>query len=145
MDNEKLLSHAEKFGFGKVYDDKSEPDLYYYQYFVEARGFGKWAVTKGQLTCYDSKKKDFVREPTQSSRTDEFLETTRFSLEEAVNIVQRYSLFCYDYCIFLNIKEHEQNGMKDKPDHICLKYNKIVKHGAFHPKLVRCKECQDDD
>ena len=56
-----------------------------------------------------------------------------------------YQDFCPDNCEYLSITEAEQNKHPDKPDHICLKYNIRIKHGAFHPKLVRCKECLNDD
>jgi hypothetical protein len=50
--------------------------------------------------------------------------------------------FCYDDCTFLSITEKEQNKMgRHKPPHLCTKYNKQVKHGAFHPKLMKLNEC----
>lgn len=56
-----------------------------------------------------------------------------------------YLDFCPDNCEYLSITEAEQNKHPGKPDHICLKYNIRVKHGAFHPMLMRCKECLKDD
>jgi hypothetical protein len=49
--------------------------------------------------------------------------------------------FCPVRCEHLSITEDEQNKRQDKPDHICLKYNQRVKHGAYHPRLFRCNEC----
>lgn len=49
--------------------------------------------------------------------------------------------FCPVRCEYLSITEEEQNIRKDKPNHICLKYNQRVKHGAYHPRLIRCNEC----
>lgn len=53
--------------------------------------------------------------------------------------------FCPAGCEYLSITEEEQNKLQDKPDHICLKYDKRVKHGAYHPLLFRCRECVVDD
>jgi hypothetical protein len=56
------------------------------------------------------------------------------------------NIFCpCQKCTYLNYSEEEQNTMKPKPDHICLKYNVRLKHGAFHPKLIRCEECLKDE
>lgn len=53
--------------------------------------------------------------------------------------------FCPGDCGHLSITEVEQNKNPNKPDHICLKYNVRVKHGPFHPKLMRCEECLKND
>ncbi len=52
--------------------------------------------------------------------------------------------FCPENCEYLSITETEQNKHPDKPDHICLKYNTRVKHGSFHPMLIRCEGCLKD-
>jgi hypothetical protein len=145
MDDENLLMHAVKFGFGRKYEDVRRPELYDYSYFIENRGLKGWAVTDIWKSCYDSEINEFIWEPSPFARTDKFLETTRFSLDEAIKIVQRYAMFCYDYCIFLNLKEFEQDAMKTKEAHVCMKYNQQVTHGIFHPKLIRCKECLRND
>lgn len=49
--------------------------------------------------------------------------------------------FCPSHCEYLSITEEEQNKIRPKPDHICLKYNQRVKHGAYHPALMKCVEC----
>jgi hypothetical protein len=49
--------------------------------------------------------------------------------------------FCSELCGYLNYTEEEQNKLKNKPNHICLKYNKRLKHLQYHPKIVRCDEC----
>ena len=48
---------------------------------------------------------------------------------------------CPDDCEHLSITEAEQNRRKDKPDHICRKYNVRVKHGPYHSKIMKCEEC----
>ena len=53
--------------------------------------------------------------------------------------------FCSKNCEHLSITEEEQNTVNTKPDHICLKYNQRVKHGAYHPLLMKCVECMVDD
>jgi hypothetical protein len=52
--------------------------------------------------------------------------------------------FCPDTCGYLNYTEAEQNRHKDKPNHICLKYNKRLKHEIYHPWILRCRECIDN-
>ena len=53
-------------------------------------------------------------------------------------------LICPQYsCKYLNITELEQNKLPGKPDHRCLKWNKRLIHGVFHPELIRCQECID--
>jgi hypothetical protein len=39
--------------------------------------------------------------------------------------------FCPVNCEYLGITEEEQNKRKDKPDHICLKYNQRVNLTLF--------------
>ena len=51
------------------------------------------------------------------------------------------STFCPDVCTYLSCTESEQNKVRPKSDHICLKYNVRVKHEIFHPKIMRCKMC----
>jgi len=52
---------------------------------------------------------------------------------------------CPDYCEHLSITESEQNRRKDKPDHICRKYNVRIIHGPFHPKIMKCDVCISDE
>lgn len=61
--------------------------------------------------------------------------------EQDFEYAEKHNLLCDDWCEYLSIKELEQRKHPDKPDHICLKYNTRVKHGPFHPKLMRCEEC----
>lgn len=58
--------------------------------FVEKRGEGKWCVRAFGNTVVD---RDLKRqyEPMPSSRTDEFIAATRFSLDEAFDIARRYN------------------------------------------------------
>lgn len=46
--------------------------------------------------------------------------------------------FCPDECRFLSPWERFQSAHKM---HICRKYKKRVKHGRFHPKLIKLPEC----
>lgn len=58
--------------------------------FVEKRGEGKWCVRAFGNTVVD---RDLNRqyEPMPSSRTEEFIAATRFSLDEAFDIARRYN------------------------------------------------------
>lgn len=58
--------------------------------FVEKRGEGKWCVRAFGNTVVD---RDLKRqyEPMPSSRTEEFIAATRFSLDEAFDIAKRYN------------------------------------------------------
>lgn len=49
--------------------------------------------------------------------------------------------FCPVNCEYLSITEAAQNKRINKPDHICLKYLIRVKHGAFHPNIMKCDQC----
>ncbi len=51
-----------------------------------------------------------------------------------------YNPFCGE-CRFLSITEKEQNKLKNKPDHICRKYDNKLVHLQFHPRILKCKEC----
>ena len=55
------------------------------------------------------------------------------------------NMFCSDICGYLNYTELEQNKFKNKPNHICLKYNKQLKHGIFHPLIMKCNECKAEE
>ena len=57
---------------------------------IEKRGEGKWCVQVFGGTVLD---RDLNRhyEPMPSSRTEEFITATRFTLEEAFDIAQRYN------------------------------------------------------
>lgn len=52
--------------------------------------------------------------------------------------------FCPGQCEYLSITEEEQDKIRQKQDHICLKYNQRVKHGAYHPLLMKCVECMNN-
>lgn len=87
LTNEELLKHAVKFGFGKVQMHR-KPEAYKY-YIVNCElGLDKWKITQDDEFCYSDEERDFVYEPLPSSRTVEFLKSTRFSLEEAIKIVE---------------------------------------------------------
>jgi len=53
-----------------------------------------------------------------------------------------YNPFCNE-CRFLSITEKEQDKLKEKPDHICEKYDVKLVHLQFHPKILKCHECLD--
>jgi len=134
LSNEELLKHATQFDFEYV----NEKIL-----SIRFRDANSWCVSlRGD--CYDKKLKMFVWEPSPSNITDEFLRATRFSLEDAIEIIQGQLQLCDDGCRFLSITEEEQNKLKPKPNHICLKYNTRVKHVIYHPRLMRCRECLMD-
>jgi hypothetical protein len=46
---------------------------------------------------------------------------------------------CNPNCIWLDPKENGQT--KRKEAHLCTRYNKVLKHGIFHPELIACEEC----
>lgn len=53
-------------------------------------------------------------------------------------------------CEFLSIDEYEQDLIKakfgERPDHICKKYNKRVKHTPYsEPYIHPCKECEEEE
>lgn len=57
--------------------------------FVEKRGENSWCVSVfGTVVDRDLKR---CYEPMPSSRTEEFIAATRFTLEEAFDIAQRYA------------------------------------------------------
>jgi len=49
--------------------------------------------------------------------------------------------YCEENCKFLNPTEEAQGELGRIFGHVCLKYNKIVKHLDAHPALYRCTEC----
>lgn len=49
--------------------------------------------------------------------------------------------FCRN-CKHLNMLEEEQGFNSFPSAHICRKYKKVIKHGDFHPDLVRTKKCK---
>ena len=51
-------------------------------------------------------------------------------------------MFC-DECKHLVPKEDKQT--KKKEHHICKRYNKILFHAGFHPRIPRCEECFRDN
>lgn len=60
---------------------------------VEIRSYREdsdvWAVTNGAEGCYNLKKQEWVYEPSPSNRTDEFIEQTRYPLDQAWEIAQQ--------------------------------------------------------
>jgi len=52
--------------------------------------------------------------------------------------------FCKN-CYYLSITEDEQNKLKPKPYHICLKHNLKLYHMVYgvnwHPEIPKCGEC----
>jgi len=50
--------------------------------------------------------------------------------------------FCEYNCVFLAPTEKEQNKYGGKIPHRCLKYNKPLYHGPFHPEIVAIRDCK---
>lgn len=75
-----LLPNVRTFAFGPEGDES-----YLYEVSVSYRGKGKYAVIH-MNNCWDGS--DWVYEPMSSSRTDEFIEQTRFSLRNAIDIAK---------------------------------------------------------
>ncbi|WP_164522330.1 hypothetical protein [Halocella sp. SP3-1] len=48
--------------------------------------------------------------------------------------------FCGE-CKYLNVKEKEQHDKK--VNHKCLKYNRILFHRDYHPKIPKLSECDE--
>mgnify|MGYP000992880286 FL=1 len=46
-------------------------------------------------------------------------------------------------CKYLNPIEHDQSIKKE--NHICYKYNIRVYHREFHPEILKCSECINDN
>jgi len=117
LSEKELLSHALKFGFG---GDEFRP-----KYCIEFRNTDQWAITDyGE--CYDSQLGGFRREPIPSSRTYKFMKTTRFSLEEAVNIVEKLLEVIpkvkIETKLFVKCPECKTNNELDYPTNISCKY-----------------------
>lgn len=53
-----------------------------------------------------------------------------------------YFYFCNE-CEYLNPTEQEQT--KKKEHHICQKYNVRVYHREFHPNIVKCSACTNEN
>jgi hypothetical protein len=54
---------------------------------------------------------------------------------------------CPANCRFISPTEDEQDRLKAKhfyTPHTCLKFNKNINHGIFHPRLIKCEECKND-
>jgi len=71
--------------------------------------------------------------------------TDRERKKQTLGTFDNPSKLCPDYCEHLSITEVEQNMRKDKPDHVCRKYDVRVKHGPFHPKIMKCDVCISDE
>ncbi len=63
------------------------------------------------------------------------------------NLNNTKSFFCYDNCTHLSITEEEQINIKDGNNlfHYCKKYHCHVKHGSYHPHLVKSEFCDYDN
>jgi hypothetical protein len=79
LSTDELLKHATQFDFDYIPNRKIS---------IKQRSLGKWCISLYADDVWDKELKMFVWEPEPSSRTDEFLRVTRFSLEEAVGIVE---------------------------------------------------------
>jgi len=51
--------------------------------------------------------------------------------------------FCNPECQYLSPSEAEQDTMSIKSIHMCGQYGKQVKHGPFHPNIMRLAECEN--
>jgi len=51
---------------------------------------------------------------------------------------------CSEFCIYLSITEEQQNKLTGKPLHWCDKYDKKLKHGPFHPNIIKYQACVRD-
>jgi hypothetical protein len=49
--------------------------------------------------------------------------------------------FCYAECEYLVPTEKEQDAQQAKMHHRCTKYNEHLKHGKFHPDIIRIPKC----
>lgn len=89
MNAEELLSHASHFDFeikvsNKLYTYKDEISI---NLRSNEDGIKKWAICRNGF-CWDAQIKRFICEPSPSNRDDEFLKFTRFSLDDALKIVE---------------------------------------------------------
>ena len=75
---EDLLALAVKFRVAE--------DLY-----VEKRGAEQWAVTTASGCCVSTDLRS-VYEPLPSNRSEEFMEKCRFTLDEALDIAERFAV-----------------------------------------------------
>jgi hypothetical protein len=46
--------------------------------------------------------------------------------------------------MYLVPTEAEQDKMKPKIQHMCVKHGGIVRHDVFHPNLVALEECDEE-
>lgn len=79
LSNDELLKHATQFDFDYIPKRKLS---------IKQRSSGLWSISLYSDDCWDKELKMFVWEPEPSNRTDQFLRTTRFSLGEAIGIVE---------------------------------------------------------
>lgn len=84
MTDQELLSKATSF---LIWGHDSGHD---WDITVENRGKDRWAICLGR-SCWNKTEKDFVYESLPSSRTEEFMKNSRFSLQEAVGLAQNIS------------------------------------------------------
>lgn len=91
MTPEELLQHATEFSFLPPGMDRSDPHARYFDVQVSRRSEGKWAVVSmGQVWCDGEwAHEKWVYEALPSNRTEEFIASTRFPLEEAIEIAQK--------------------------------------------------------
>jgi hypothetical protein len=53
---------------------------------------------------------------------------------------------CPANCRFISPTEEKQSELRNKNNyvpHSCMKFNKTIYHGVFHPRLVKCEECKE--
>jgi len=48
---------------------------------------------------------------------------------------------CPPNCHHLSPTEHEQDTLKRKGRHWCMKYKSVVNHKFAHPHIYKCEEC----
>ena len=77
MTNDELLAKADRFHFGKI---DGQHDVW-----VVQRGDDKWAIWDGAFVF--ARDGEWEEEPFPSSRTDEFIERTRYGRDEAISKV----------------------------------------------------------
>lgn len=93
MNQAELLTRARAFSAGPPAEingiiltaevlKKMEASRDVYEVQIAYRGVNRWAITNGR-TCLNKKTGDWEYEPLSSSRTEEYLEATRFESAES--------------------------------------------------------------
>lgn len=84
-----LMKRAVRFQYGEYDNRYGSANVF----FIALRNDNIYAITTSESapngSCYDKEMDYFRYEPLASSRTEEFFENTRFSLEEAMEIAER--------------------------------------------------------